>query len=527
MSNSKKLQIALPIIFSLVLIAGMFIGIQFDRINNYQSQSPNKGFDKLNNVLRYINTKYVDTLNSKAITEAAINGILKELDPHSSYIPPSDLKAVNESLNGEFSGIGIEFYIVKDTIMVVSPISGGPSESLGILSGDKIVKIEGENVGGIHISNNDVINKLRGKKGTIVNISILRSGESSLIDYEITRDNIPLLSIDVAYKITDDIGYIKINRFAKNTYREFMKHLDELVQANIKSLIVDLRNNPGGFLTAATNIADEFIAGHKIIVYTEGNAIPRREYISKKDGMFEKGALVILIDEGSASASEILAGALQDWDRATIIGKRSFGKGLVQEQYEMPDRSALRLTIARYYTPTGRCIQRPYNKGTDNIGYYLKKYDSTNTDSIQYKTPAGKILYGGGGITPDITVERDTIGITNYLKHLYYKGIIPQFVYDYYAKNKSTFSHYKSVQTFNSQFNISNNVLNRFVQFADSKGVKNNPRELAISKSIIKTQLKAYIAKQIFKEKGFYPIMQQLDNTLIEAVKYLDDKKAN
>ncbi len=430
----------LPLLFAAMLALGIKLGFELSRLmGDKPAITSGRTHSKLDELMRLIEVKYVDTVSQEMLVDDAINEVLGKLDPHSFYIPGEELQAVNENLDGNFEGIGIEFYIVKDTIIVVSPISGGPSEALGIRSGDKIITIEDSTVAGVEISNKQVINKLRGPSGSKVRVGIARSGVPGLTEYSITRDKIPLYSLDVGYMVDDSIGYIKINRFSATTYTEFMEQLRKLNNQGMRRLLLDLRQNPGGYLNAATMIADEFIGGNDLLVYTQGKAYDRTDYNAKADGEFENGCLAIILDEGSASAAEILAGAVQDWDRGILVGRRSFGKGLVQEQYDMSDKSAVRLTVARYYTPSGRCIQKPYEEGSDEYFHDLeRRYESGELysmdsvsfpDSLKYYTPKGRVVYGGGGIMPDVFVPIDTS--YDYVTMGKLQAFIPQFVYNY------------------------------------------------------------------------------------------------
>src|SRR3954471_4115693 len=414
--NRPKFYIYLPIVFALVLLLGILIGrtFGFTSRNGIISINSKNPYNKIDEILHYINEQYVDTVNNKQLVEKTITTMLQNLDPHSSYLTAEDAKSNNEPLQGNFEGIGIEFNIVEDTIRVLSAIPGGPSELVGIQAGDKIVEVEGKKVAGIKITNKDVLAKLKGPGETKVKVGILRRGKSAIQNFTITRGTIPIYSVDVSYMLTPKIGYIKISRFATDTYNEYLKAFDKLQKMGMQQLVIDLRGNGGGYLNTAVSLADEFLPKGKEIVYTIGKARPRTDYKATEKGHFENGKLVILIDDGSASASEILAGAMQDNDRATIIGRRSFGKGLVQEQSEFSDGSAMRLTIARYYTPTGRCIQKTYSNGLED--YYKEEYSRYNSgelenvdsikinDSLKYTTPGGKIVYGGGGIIPDVFV---------------------------------------------------------------------------------------------------------------------------
>ncbi len=527
----NKLKIWLPFLFAAILACGIYIGMKMSQ--PYASRTSilsfkSGQFNKINDVVNYISQEYVDTVNQKKLVENTIEGILHNLDPHSAYIPADELQAMNEPLEGNFDGIGVEFHVQSDTIMVVSAIAGGPSEQLGIRSGDRIVKVNGKNVAGIKISNLEVTQALRGESGTKVNVSILRRGSGKLIEYTITRGKIPIYSVDVSYMLDDKTGYIKISHFAERTYDEYIEGFMKLKKLGMKNMVLDLRGNPGGYLKTAIQIADEFLAEKKLIVYTQGRSRPRETYYATNRGFFEEGPLVVLMDEGSASASEIVAGALQDQDRATIIGRRSFGKGLVQEQSEFPDGSAMRLTIARYYTPTGRCIQKPYVDGFEEYQNELfermKKGELENTDSIhfsdslKYSTPGGKIVYGGGGIMPDVFVPLDTTGVSQFYTDVNSKGLITQFAYDYLDAHRPSFEKYPSFAEYKKKFSVSDEIYHEFVSHALKNEVTKNEKGEKASSAIIRLQLKALIARQIWKNDGFYPVIHELDQTLKKAL---------
>jgi carboxyl-terminal processing protease len=528
---NKKYHFLLPVLFAVVLAIGLWGGFQMKEETVKKVSIINKkgGTSKFDHLMNYLNSKYVDTLDQKKLTQTAIENVLDKLDPHSFYIPPQDLENVNNSLEGKFEGIGIEFFIVNDTITVVSPISGGPSEKLGIRAGDKIVEIEDTSVAGKGITNKDVIDKLRGPKGSKVTINIKRPNEDELIPYTITRDKIPIHSVDVGYMVNDRIGYIKISRFSGKTFDEFAEKLKTLLDEDMKKLILDLRQNPGGYLGASTLLADEFLSGRKMIVYTEGKSYQRKAYKAKNPGRFEEGELAILIDEGSASASEIVAGAVQDWDRGTIIGRRSFGKGLVQEQFQMEDGSALRLTVARYHTPSGRCIQKPY--GDDNQEYYREIANrfkngeyvhpdtSTPSDSLLYTTSEGDTVYGGGGIMPDIFVPMDTSGNMRYYSKL--RAKIPPFVYGYYADHKELFKEVENPRTYREIFQLPSQTYQAFLSYAEEQGIPIKEDELGELKPRITTTLKAYLGRQMWRNKGYYPVMNTIDTTFQRALKKL------
>lgn len=534
----KRLIIWLPFIFALLLASGIYIGMQMNEPYRQSHSFFNfrtGQFNKINEVINYINQEYVDTVNQKKLVENTIEDLLHQLDPHSAYIPADDLQAMNEPLEGNFDGIGIEFHIQNDTIMVVTALAGGPSEALGIQSGDRIIKVEGKSVAGIGITNTQVMQNLRGPSGTKVKVTILRKGQQ--INYAITRGKIPIYSVDVSYMVTPRIGYIKISHFADRTYEEYLNGFMKLREAGMKSLILDLRGNPGGYLKTAIQLADEFLPEKKLIVYTRGRARPKESYYASEKGFFEEGQLVVLIDEGSASASEIVSGALQDWDRATIIGRRSFGKGLVQEQSEFPDGSALRLTIARYYTPTGRSIQKPYSSGFENyeneLLQRLKKGELLSSDSIHFSdslkftTPGGHTVYGGGGIMPDVFVALDTTGNSDYLSALNSKGLISEFVYTYVDQNRTMLKKYKSFDEFNKSFYVNDLILNQLMSFAQKNDVKPDEKGLRTSSLLVRAQVKALIARQIWKNEGFYPIIHTIDNTFRKAVELVEKEQVS
>lgn len=526
-----------PLIYALLLIVGIFLGFQFS--NNSSAKlflKQNNTFTKINEVLNYVEEAYVDTISKSSLSELALNAIIQQLDPHSAYIPAAEIAEMNEPLQGNFEGIGIEFNLLNDTIIVVSALSGGPSEAVGIRAGDRIVKVENKIVAGIKIKNNDVLKMLRGQGGTKVKVAIVRNGNRTPIDFTITRGKIPIYSLDAAYMATANIGYIKISRFAATTYDEYVDAFNKLKAKGMQKLILDLRGNPGGFLNTAISLSDEFLSKNKMIVYTQGKARPKENYFATEKGGFEKQDLVVLIDEGSASASEIVAGAVQDNDRATVVGRRSFGKGLVQEQSDFADGSALRLTIARYYTPTGRSIQKPYKNG-EAEDYYseeqsrfshgeLQHADSIKfADSLKYKTPKGKIVYGGGGIMPDVFVPIDTSGRSFYLTELFYTGLIQQFALTYADKQREKLKKYASFENFNSTFKITDVMLEELFAFAEKNKVKRNAKEAQQSKALISLYLKANIARNIWRNDGYYPVVNSNDKAFQKAVEILNTPK--
>ena len=555
-------QILLPLIFSLILTVGILIGNWYgsnfygmkttfhsfgnkeDWINSDKNFSLFPRANKLNSVITYVENEYVDTVSIDKITDAAIPSILESLDPHSVYIPARELRKYNEPLVGNFSGIGVQFNMNDDTVAIINTIPNGPSEIVGILAGDRIIKVNGKNVSGVKMRSDSVVARLKGPKGTTVRVAIKRNGLTELLDFEITRDDIPLYSVDVAYMVNKNTGYIKINTFSQTTYDEFINSIEKLHSQGMTKLILDLRNNGGGIMDAATKIADEFIDGNKLIVYTQGRARARYDVISTPGGISKDDDLVVLIDELSASASEILAGAIQDNDRGTIIGRRSFGKGLVQEQIQFHDGSAMRLTIARYYTPTGRCIQKPYktdgnhgfmdSENPGNLNIYdmdlqnralhgeFQNADSIHfSDSMKYTTPGGKIVYGGGGIMPDIFIPFDTTGFSPYFDKVRNLGLIYRFAFNYSDKNRNILSRLKTANEISSYLDKSG-YFSDFMRFADSKGVPGNSNDLKISKKLMETQIKAYIARNIIDNMGFYPIIMEIDNTLQKAIEVMN-----
>jgi carboxyl-terminal processing protease len=534
----KKPNVFLPIILSLVLVIGMWLGYFLNkRIGSgpaYTAGNQAATNDKINSLLEFIEYQYVDTINKKDLVEKTVTSMLQSLDPHSSYIPASDFAAVNEPLEGNFDGIGVEFNIIRDTIRVVTPIVGGPSEKIGIKAGDKLVKVDGKTVAGIEITNKQVFEKLRGKRGSTVNVGILRTGIKKLLDFKITRDAIPLYSLDASYMVEPTIGYIKISKFAATTYQEYLKAFNDLSKQGMKKLILDLRGNPGGYLNAAVDISDEFLSNGLQIVYTQGKANPKKVYKATEHGSFENNDLAILIDEGSASASEIVAGAIQDNDRGTIIGRRSFGKGLVQDQMQLPDGSAIRLTIARYYTPTGRCIQKPYSDDKDE--YYNEEYDRyqngelLNADSIkldkkqQFKTPEGKIVYGGGGIMPDVFVPIDTARSNSFLNKVFYAGAINTFAFEYADRNRGKLKSYDTATNYIAKFEVNEAILDEFYQYCEKQNLKVGNLNKSATGAALKPYLKAFIGRDVFDKDAYYPIINKNDKCILKATEVLSKK---
>jgi carboxyl-terminal processing protease len=494
---------------------------------------PKETSQKFAATLFYIENFYVDTTQPAKLVEAAIVSMLKELDPHSAYISKEELDAANEPLEGSFEGIGVTFQLSKDTILVVSPVPGGPSEKLGIQSGDKIIKINGEEAFGSKVNNKWVMDRLRGKKGSIVNVDIFRSGRSGLIAFAIERDKIPINSIDATFMLPGKTGYIKLNRFSKTSMEEFYTSMEQLKKDGMLNLILDLRGNSGGFLNTAVELSDEFLDADKMIVYTEGINSPRQEFKSSSKGIFEKGKLIVLINEGSASASEIVSGAVQDWDRGLVIGRRSFGKGLVQRPFNLPDGSIIRLTNARYYTPTGRSIQRPYAEGVEK--YYKDLYERHERgefvhadsihfpDSLKYITPGKRVVYGGGGIMPDVFVAWDSTEFTDYYSNLIRKGVFNKFTLEFANGNRTKLMKtYPKAADFKTNFEVDEQLMNDFKALAAKEEVEWNETEYQRSEVLIRYQIKALIGRNLWDMNAYYEIVSDYDETLLRALQILN-----
>jgi len=529
--GSKKLQVWLPLLFSIVMVVGMIIGYQLrDKAggNNFLSSSKKSSVQE---VIELIKNKYVDPVKVDSINQSVVDNLLEKLDPHSVFIPSKYLKEVNEDLMGNFQGIGIEFQFFNDTLNVVNIVKDGPSDKAGIEIGDQIIKANDTvSLTGKSISTEEIRKHLRGISGTTVKLSLLRNGKAKQI--VVTRGNIPVPTIDAAYMLSNDIGYIKINKFGDRTYEEFMQSLEKNLQAGMKSLVLDLRGNGGGLMSEATAIADEFLDNDKLIVYTEGNKSPRYDYKCRKEGLFEKGKIAVLVDETSASASEVLSGALQDWDRATIIGRRTFGKGLVQQQYPLSDGSALRLTVARYFTPLGRNIQKPYtNKSKkDYENELLDRFhhnelavaDSVahDTKSKTYTTPSGRKVFGGGGITPDIFVGIDTVKKTAAFIQLLNTNLLNNFIYKYYVSNRNQLDKVKNTDELNLLFSNEANQWSTFLSFA--KQQKSDLSSITLNeKNYILQQMKALLARQIWRNEGYFKMYNLQDSTVKKAITVL------
>lgn len=531
-TNSSKV-VRLPIVVAITLVAGILIGATFFG-NKKMSGDVAKSSGVFKEILMYIDRSYVDEVDTDSLADYGISKMLEKLDPHTAYLPIEEASRAREELENNFDGIGVEFNIYEDTLYVVTPLSGGPSEEVGIQSGDAIISANDVKLYGSELDNQLVFRTLRGERGSEVKLKIKRPGFKDLLNFTVIRNKIPTYSVDAAYMLDKQTGYIKVSRFSITTYDEFKTHLTALKNNGMTQLLLDLRGNGGGYLDRATNIADEMIAGNDVIVYTDGkdDSVDQKIFAGKK-GIFEQGKLVVLVDEGSASASEIVSGALQDYDRGVIVGRRTFGKGLVQAPITLSDGSELRLTISRYYIPSGRSIQKPYTSGNldeyyDELGVRAENGEYLNADSVKanrgkaYKTKGGRIVYGGGGITPDVFVPRDTSYSTRYLFELYGKNIIREYALEYATKNKKQLEKQRFNQ-FLTNFDVSENQLKEIVTMGEKAGVKYQAKDFTRSKNFIKSQVKANIARQIWREtdglnNNFYRVIHQDDEMIRTAL---------
>jgi carboxyl-terminal processing protease len=525
----KNLKYAL---FAALLVAlGMLAGFQLkDAVQVERRAEISNGIQKIQDAMWFVERNYVKEPDTKKMVDDAIAGMLEGLDPHSFYIPGEEMQAMEEEMEGSFEGVGIEFNLIEDTIYVVAAISGGPSEKAGIMAGDRILKIDGKTVAGVSIPNSDVMKKLRGPKGSTVKVEVARRSAKAPVAFNIIRDKIPLHSVDYSYMMNDETGYLKISRFASTTHDEFREHVKKLKEGGMKGMVLDLRGNPGGYMQMAEKIADEFLGEGKLVVYTEGRIYESKSRYKATSylNLFEEGPLVILMDFGSASASEIVAGAVQDWDRGLIVGVRSFGKGMVQTQKEFNDGSAMRLVISQYYTPSGRCIQKPFEMSAAEyeleIQHRLERgelYDESKIDlpdSLKFKTNAGRTVYGGGGIVPDVFVARDTTHDSNYILDLIGENIFREFAYHHIEATPGLEKKYADAKQFVKEFQADDALLKSLTDFAAAKKVPFDAKGFALSKLEIAAYTKAFIGKRLFNDDAFYPVYHQADNVLQRAV---------
>lgn len=536
-----RISIWLPFLLSAVLAAGILLGMRLQSATPplvisgdlSADASASAGYGKLEELLRYVEAKYVDEVDRGKLVDKAIESILQQLDPHSTYIPSDQVEVVEEHMEGSFSGIGVEFLIIDDTLTVIAPLGGGPAEKAGIMAGDKIVGVGDSIIAGKSLSNKDITTLLRGETGTKVQLLIQRSGGKPF-KVNVVRDKIPMHSMDAALMLTEKTGYIRLNRFSATTHDEFMKALENLhAKHRMEHLIIDLRQNPGGYLQQAINILSQLFPAKGVpLLHTQGRAVSRSDYESTGRVLFPLKEIAVLIDEGSASASEILAGALQDQDRAAIIGRRSFGKGLVQEQYELRDGSALRLTVARYYTPSGRSIQKPYDHSSDyehetedrlESGELTAQKAALPADSIKYYTSKGRVVFGGGGITPDYYIPLDTALINDYFLRL--RPHLPSFVFNYVQQNKAQFTDLK-LKDFKNSFVVKDQIINDFLSYAASKGVSKQMQQLPLILPELRRQLKAQLARTLFQDEGFYVVLTAEDPAVQKALSVVEGKRA-
>lgn len=500
-------------------------------------ESVQKNQMKFGRLLRLVDGYYVDTANVDKLTEKAIVHLLGELDPHSVYISKEEVDRMNEPLQGNFEGIGISFNIFKDTLLVTSIIPGGPSEKVGIRAGDRILKVDEKNIAGIGIKNTDVFDLLRGERGTTVELQILRRNSDELLDFSIIRDKIPIYSLDASYMLDDETGFIKLNKFSATTTDEFTEAVQELREKNMKNLILDLRGNGGGYLKTAIEITDQFLDNNRLIVYTQGNNDPRREYKASSGGIFKDDNLIVLVDESSASASEIVSGAVQDWDRGLIVGRRSFGKGLVQKPYFLTDGSMIRLTTAHYHTPSGRAIQKPYNGGVDEYRRdYLDRFSSGQLfsadsiifpDSLKYQTlMSGRAVYGGGGIMPDIFIPLDTSSYNQYYNKLRRTNVVYDFVIDYVDDNRTKLKNqYTNFESFRNNFDVTPDMVEEIVVMGEAEGIERDDESLGFTMDTMKKEVKALIARDIFSRNEFYQIIFEDDDAVLKALEVIENKE--
>ena len=535
--SKNKITRFIPIIIAISIVAGIMIGTFYTKtFSDVKSGVVNASSNKLNALLRIIDDQYVDTVKMADLIEEAMPQILGELDPHSSYIAAKDMEEMTADLRGSFSGIGIQFTIQQDTIHINSVIAGGPSEKVGLMAGDRIVEVDDSAFVGKMVTNNEAMKKLKGPKGSEVKLGIFRHGEKEILHFTIVRGDIPVKSIDAAYMLDEKFGYIKINKFGETTYPEMLISLAKLHQENCQGIVIDLRGNTGGYMVAAVQMVNEFLPKGKLIVYTEGRKAPREDYFSNGTGSSQNIPVIILIDEGSASASEIFAGAIQDNDRGTIIGRRSFGKGLVQQPIDFSDGSAIRLTIARYYTPSGRCIQKPYNKGKDENyeldiltryehGEFFSQDSIKQDESHIYYTSIGRPVYGGGGVMPDIFVPQDTTGITSYFSMAINRGLTLQFAFQYTDQNRQTLQKFETSEDM-LKYLKKQNILEKFARFAESKGLKRRNILMYKSQKLFERNLYGNVIYNMLDMEDYLKYLNQQDPTVLKALEVLEKEQS-
>lgn len=526
----------LPLVIVAVLALGFMLGRRVQESNLQRQYLMVQKWNKLNAILNFIDKEYVDPVTREQLEESAIELTLKSLDPHSTYIPASDMKEATESLDGNFDGIGIMFNMFSDTVLVINTIVGGPAERVGVLAGDRIITVNDSIIAGRKIAQDSIVKLLRGRSGTKVTVGVQRNGERKLVPITITRGKIPIKSVDVAYMINAKTGYIKISKFSRSTAEEFRSASKKLLEQGMENMVLDLRDNSGGYLDQANEVANEFLPAGTLIVYTEGKARKRKEQMANNRGSLHDVALTVIIDEGSASASEVLSGAIQDNDRGMIVGRRSFGKGLVQEPIAFDDGSGVRLTVARYYTPSGRCIQRPYTGGKEEDYYmeFQRRYEHgelevadsiKQNDSLRYITPGGRVVYGGGGITPDVFVPIDTTGVNRYYRSVTRKNLVYKFTLNFADKNREKLLGIKTFNELSSYLNRQG-LMGRFVGYAERNGVSGSEAEIQVCRALLYAQIRAYIGRSTsLDDDGFYPFLEKIDNTLQTAIKTVEEKK--
>lgn len=530
-SPRKRPSVFQPVMFALVLVVGVYIGSTMSKGDVFVFENSRSGnANKLVNVIDYIDDYYVDEVKKEDIIENAIATVLEDLDPHSYYISADEYKSVHERMEGNFEGIGVEFMIQDDSLMVVSALQGGPSLRSGIKPGDRIVRVDGQEISGASLNNERVTSLLKGESGSEVNLGIARANKE--LNFTIKREAIPIYSVVAGFTVAEDVGYVKVVRFARHTYEEFVEAVDELRDEGAKKIIMDLRSNGGGYLEPATRMVEEFLERGELIVYTQGRSAGEDRIVSTHNGKYRDLDVVVLMDQGSASASEVVAGALQDHDRSIIVGRRSFGKGLVQNEKPLSDDSAIRLTVARYYTPTGRCIQKPYGDGIEYGDDYTQRYESGElmhrdsiqvADSLMYTTKGGRTVYGGGGIVPDIFVALDTVGSSAYLSQVLYSGLVREFAFNYSDEHREMLEAFGDYKTFDKEFRISDELLEELADEAVNKDIPMDREQFNHSAGVLGIRLKAQIAKNVFEDEAYYYVALADDPEFIKALEVIRD----